>query len=519
MITLFDLDEKIYIGQKKNIYEVSEDFETIANLLSKKLTKHIGYDLKHTWRLMGYKKPLDPAFDVMLGAYVIASEPSLKLEDLADKYVGLNNVDSPEDYHLALLGLKEEFEAKIKSDELDDIYEDIEAPLLPVLNDMEDFGILLDKTVLEKQEKVLAKQARSIEEKIHMHAGEEFNVASPKQLGVILFEKLELPVIKKTKTGYSTNSDVLNKLKDKHPICQLVIEFRELSKLLSTYIIALQDLADKETSRIHTTFNQAVTTTGRLSSTNPNLQNIPIRTERGEAIRKSFVAPEGKVILAVDYSQIELRVLAHISEDKGLTHAFKNNLDVHAATAAEVFGVDLKDVTSELRRKAKAVNFGIAYGQGAYGLADGLGISRKEGKEIIENYFKKFSSIKTYMDETIEFATEEGYVESIFGRKIYVRQIQSDNPMLKKFGERAAINAPMQATASDIVKLAMIELYNKLPIPMLVQIHDELLFECPEDDIEYYAQKVKEIMEGVVELDVPLIANVAWGKNWQEAHA
>ncbi|MCB0406671.1 MAG: DNA polymerase I, partial [Bdellovibrionales bacterium] len=311
---------------------------------------------------------------------------------------------------------------------------------------------------------------------------------------------------------------VLEKLKSEHEIIPLIIDYRELSKLKSTYVDALPQLIRPETGRIHTHFRQAMTTTGRLSSINPNLQNIPIRTERGRLIRKAFLADKGKVLISVDYSQIELRVLAHVSNDEGLIRAFNNDLDIHAATASEIFGVSLDNVTNDLRRKAKAVNFGIAYGQGAYGLAENLGISRKESSEIIHRYFERFSKVKDYMDQAVEQAKKQGYVETLFGRRRYIDELKSKNPALRSFGERAAINAPIQGTASDLVKLAMIQLYENVEIPALLQVHDEVLFECPKNEVEENIAVIRPLMENVTKMRVPLKVNVAVGSTWDDAH-
>jgi DNA polymerase-1 len=324
-----------------------------------------------------------------------------------------------------------------------------------------------------------------------------------------------LEVIKKTKTGYSTDNDVLEKLE--HPIAREIVEYREIAKLKSTYVDALPELADQK-GRVHSHLNQALTATGRLSSTNPNLQNIPIRTERGQKVRKAFIADEGKKLLSVDYSQIELRVLAHISEDPGLISAFKDNLDIHTATASEVFGVSLKEVTKEQRRIAKAVNFGIAYGQGTYGLAEALGISRKESAEIIEKYFVKFKGIREYIESTIKKAREQKYIETLFGRRRYLPELENKNVMIQKFGERAAINAPIQGTASDLVKMAMIDLANDLKVDMLLQVHDELIFEGTEKEINAQIKWIVTTMENVAKLKVPLKVNYAVGDNWDEAH-
>jgi DNA polymerase-1 len=389
---------------------------------------------------------------------------------------------------------------------------------------IEQTGILLDIELLKKQSLKIAEEVSVLEKKIYNLVDQEFNVSSPKQLGQILFEKLKLPTYKKTKTGFSTDNDVLEKLKNTHPVIIEILEYRELTKLKSTYIDALPMMADPKTNRVHTHLNQALTTTGRLSSTQPNLQNIPIRSPRGALIRKAFIAPPGKVILSLDYSQIELRILAHITDDPGLCTAFINNQDIHASTASEIYGVDLTEVTSDMRRAAKAVNFGIAYGQGAYGLAENLGISRKEAQEIIKRYFERFYKVKEYMKSTIIEAENKGYVSTFMGRRRILHDIRSQNNMLKKIAERSAINAPIQGAASDIVKIAMIEIMKELNttkfknVNLLLQVHDELVFECDEGSAEEIKKALIFIMENVVKLKVPLRVFGSIGKNWDEAH-
>jgi DNA polymerase-1 len=393
------------------------------------------------------------------------------------------------------------------------ILEELDQPLAPILYMMEKRGVCLDRDILAEQSRGLTKDLQTVEKKIYEAAGETFNVGSPKQLAQILFDKLKLPPSKKTKTGFSTDNDVLEKLKSRHPIADMVLEYRELSKLKSTYVDSLPLLV-KEDGRIHTHFNQALTTTGRLSSTEPNLQNIPIRTERGALVRRAFVADREQLLLSVDYSQIELRVLAHFSEDPNLMRAFVEDLDIHAATAAEVFGVKLNEVTGDQRRTAKAVNFGIAYGQGAFGLAENLGISRTEAAEIIKKYFARFARVQNYIEDTIARARSQGYVETLWGRRRYMDELKSKNVAIQKFGERAAINAPIQGTAADLVKAAMIRVEQEVQIPMLLQVHDELIFEGPADQVRELEPKVVSIMESVADLKVPLKANSAVGKNW-----
>ena len=488
-----------------------------------------GFNLKHVWHEIGFKLSQQQQadlqnrmdWDLMLAAYVIRAADSSNLKKLAAFFL---NEDLPEDltverFYTTCIILNKAVLNQLEEKKLLTIYKKLEKPIIPILFAMEQKGITLNIEELKVYSKQLGEELAVQEVKIHELAGEKFNIASPKQLGVILFEKLGLEVSKKTKTGYSTDNDVLEDLE--HPIGKEIINYRELAKLKSTYVDALPETVDQN-NRLHTSFNQALTATGRLSSTNPNIQNIPIKTERGQRVRKSFIAAAGKKLLSVDYSQIELRVLAHISDDPGLIKAFQNDLDIHAATAAEIFAVALDQVTKEQRRIAKAVNFGIAYGQGTYGLAETLGIPRKQAADIIEKYFIKFSGIKSYIETTTQKAHEQKYVETLFGRRRYIPELDSSNGMLKKFGERAAINAPIQGTASDLVKLAMIEIsqdaVNNQKLDMLLQVHDELIFEGSAEDIKSQAPVIKKIMEGVAKLKVPLKVNYAIGDNWDEAH-
>jgi DNA polymerase-1 len=484
-----------------------------------------GFDLKTVWTQLGHQPSAQDRVeqDLMLMCYVLRAADSSEVDKLARHFlsreVDLDEIESDDEkmklfYELCLLMICK-VEKELEEKDLVSIYEKLERPMIPILYQMEKNGIKLDLEFLKKFSQELEEEIKKQEIKIHELASEKFNIGSPKQMGVILFEKLGLDVIKKTKTGYSTDNDVLEQLP--HPIAKEIIEWRELSKLKSTYVDALPQLADQN-ARVHSHFNQALTTTGRLSSTNPNLQNIPIRTERGQRVRRAFIAEKGKKLLSVDYSQIELRVLAHISNDPGLIHAFRENLDIHAATAAEVFNVSISDVTKEQRRIAKAVNFGIAYGQGAFGLAETLGISRKESSDIIEKYFTKFAGIRDYIEKTKILAREQKYVETLFGRRRYIPELDNRNVMIQKFGERAAINAPIQGTASDLVKLSMIDLSKNLKLDLLLQVHDELVFEGTPNLIEEQLAWIVETMENVTKLKVPLKVNYAVGDNWDQAH-
>lgn len=505
-IWLWRQPQGLFFSDEKTIWAVFGDLEKLNPLFDSKKLHWYGFDLKSLWREL---KAFNPklGWDSMLAAYVLRSKDCSDFADVYKYFLNeeFSELSSPEQCLMAQVKLKSILEEKLKETKSLEVLKTLDEPVAPILLRMESRGIKIDISFLKKFSEELEIQIRKEEKEILKLAGEHFNVASPKQLGVILFEKLKLPAAKKTKTGYSTDTDVLQELD--HPIAKHVLEFRELSKLKSTYVDALPLLADSKSDRVHTHFNQALTTTGRLSSTQPNLQNIPIRTERGAKVREAFIAEKGKALLSVDYSQIELRVLAHISEDPGLIRAFKDDLDIHTATASEVFGVSLKDVTSDHRRVAKAVNFGIAYGQGAFGLADQLGISRSEAQGIIKRYFEKFQGIQTYIQDTIKKAHEDGFVTTLFGRRRYLDELSNKNAMIKKFGERAAINAPIQGTAADLVKKAMIELDRNCPLPMLLQVHDELVFEDTPDNILKYQHQVISIMENVAQLRVPLKVN------------
>ena len=517
---IFSHADEIGFGFEQDLFISKISDITDQNLF--KDLKWSGYDLKETWNNLNLSTDIVDSFtvdwDLMVGAYSLKASDTSDLEKLAKNYLKhefkLKTATTIDVYsvlyQLNLIIYPLMFEKKS-----DDVYNKIDKPLIKILFKMQKNGIKLDIFHLKIFSDQLASELTVLEQQIHDMAGEKFNISSPKQLGVILFEKLKLEALKKTKTGYSTDNDVLEKLD--HPIAQRVIEFREVAKLKSTYVDALPLLAD-DNQRVHGSFNQALTATGRLSSTQPNLQNIPVRTEKGQTVRKCFIADQDKKLLSLDYSQIELRVLAHISNDKNLIQAFEDDLDIHQATAAEVFSVKLNDVTKDQRRIAKAVNFGIAYGQGAFGLAETLGISRTQSKEIIEKYFNRFSGIKEYIDSTIELAHKNKYVETLFGRKRYIDELNSINVMVKKFGERAAINAPIQGTAADLVKLAMIDISKNIDLKMILQVHDELIFEGTEIEIEKNVQKIKFKMENVAKLKVPLKVNFAIGDNWDQSH-
>lgn len=513
----------------------------------KKVGQHLKYDANV---LNNYGITLRGiAFDTMLESYIFNSTATRHdMDSLATKFLGHTTVSfeeiagkgakqktfnqieleqaafyAAEDADITLR-LHEAIMPKLeKEGDLVSVLKDIELPLVPVLAKMEQTGALIDPELLHAQSAEIASKLQEIEIKAHEAAGESFNLSSPKQLQVILFEKQGLPVIKKTPKGQpSTAEPILQELAEQYELPRLIMEHRSLAKLKSTYTDKLPEMLQK-TGRIHTSYHQAITATGRLSSTDPNLQNIPIRTTEGRRIRQAFVAPEGYKLIAADYSQIELRIMAHLSQDKGLLDAFANDLDVHKATAAEVFDTTADEVTSEQRRRAKAINFGLIYGMSAFGLAKQLGIGRPEAQKYVQRYFERYPGVRTYMDNTRESAKEKGYVETIFGRRLYLPEIKAKNAMMRQAAERTAINAPMQGSAADIIKRAMINMHNwlaetDLDVKMIMQVHDELIFEVAEKDLEAAQEKIVEIMQNSSEIDVPLLVEAGIGNNWDEAH-
>ncbi|MED1740335.1 DNA polymerase I [Bacillus swezeyi] len=484
-------------------------------------------------------------FDVLLAAYII--NPGHSYDDVASvaKEHHLQLVSSDEAVygkgakqavpaekeladHLGRKGkaislLREKLLDELEKNEQLELFEDLEMPLAHILGEMESIGVQVDVDRLKKMGDELSGKLKEYEEKIHESAGETFNINSPKQLGVILFEKLGLPVIKKTKTGFSTSADVLEKLRDKHVIIEDILHYRQIGKLQSTYVEGLLKVIRKDSHKVHTRFNQALTQTGRLSSTDPNLQNIPIRLEEGRKIRQAFVpSQKGWLMFAADYSQIELRVLAHISKDKNLIEAFTNDMDVHTKTAMDVFHVSEEEVTPAMRRQAKAVNFGIVYGISDYGLSQNLGITRKEAAAFIERYFNSSQGVKEYMEETIQEAKQKGYVTTLLSRRRYIPELTSRNFNLRSFAERTAMNTPIQGSAADIIKKAMIQMAEKLKekdlqAKLLLQVHDELIFEAPEEEIKELEKLVPEVMENALELDVPLKVDCSSGHSWYDA--
>ncbi|MDH5445170.1 MAG: DNA polymerase I [Gammaproteobacteria bacterium] len=490
------------------------------------------------------------AFDSMLESYVLDSTATRHdMDTLALKYLGhktihfediagkgakqltFNQIDieqaapyAAEDADVTLQ-LHETLWPRLKDiPSLKKVFEEIEIPLLPILAGIERNGVLIDSKLLGKQSKSLEKRLAEIEKEAFECAGQEFNLSSPKQIQAILFEKQGLPVISKTPKGQpSTAESVLQELAQEYPLPKMILEHRSLSKLKSTYTDKLPLMIDKDTGRVHTSYHQAVAATGRLSSSDPNLQNIPIRTEEGRKIRKAFIAPEGCKLVAADYSQIELRIMAHISEDRGLLKAFASGEDIHRATAAEVFGMGLDEVSNEQRRSAKAINFGLIYGMSAFGLAKQLDITRNEAQEYVDLYFQRYPGVKDYMEQTRELARQQGYVETVFGRRLYIPDIKASNAQRRQYAERTAINAPMQGTAADIIKRAMITLQKRiisdqLPVKMIMQVHDELVFEINTAEVESASQIIRQEMEKAASLKVPLVVDVGVGDNWDEAH-
>ncbi|WP_080844468.1 DNA polymerase I [Cytobacillus gottheilii] len=484
-------------------------------------------------------------FDLLLATYII--DPSETIEDVASvaKKHGYSSIQSDEVFYgkgakrkvpeaeqlaehlvrkaLVLDALKDQLIDQLEENQQSDLFYQLEMPLSLILADMESYGVKVDLNRLKDMGKEIILKLDEIEKNIFSLAGEAFNINSPKQLGVILFDKLGLPVIKKTKTGYSTSADVLEKLEDDHEIIREILHYRQLGKLQSTYIEGLLKVVNNESEKVHTRFNQALTQTGRLSSTDPNLQNIPIRLEEGRKIRQAFVPSEQDwVIFAADYSQIELRVLAHIADDEKLISAFREDLDIHTKTAMEVFHVEAEEVTSNMRRHAKAVNFGIVYGISDYGLSQSLGITRKEAGQFIERYLESYPGVKQYMEDIVYDAKQKGFVSTLLQRRRYLPEISSRNFNLRSFAERTAMNTPIQGSAADIIKKAMIDMAARLEKEkaksrLLLQVHDELIFEAPKDEIELLSKIVPEVMENTVELKVPLKVDFSYGPTWFDA--
>ncbi|MDD5634579.1 MAG: DNA polymerase I [Candidatus Omnitrophica bacterium] len=526
------------------------DLGTIA--LVKKIFENadickIGYDIKQDLLDLNREgiELKGPIFDILIADYLI--DPSRSVYDISSisvRYLNYSILDEKNtagwdkkgqatmDFSQAIewtascarsdvvMRLYDVMKKELSKKHLQELMDDVEMPLITVLKEMEKEGVRIDTEYLTKQSKIMDKRLDEITSKIYSLAGEKFNINSPKQLQVILYEKLDLPASKRTKTGMSTDESVLKKLAEVHELPKSLLEYRELNKLKTAYYDSLLSLVDEKTQKIHARFNQAVTATGRISSSEPNLQNIPIKTEIGREIRKAFVpSKKGNVLLAADYSQIELRILAHLAEDNRLIGAFEKGVDVHKFTASEIFGNSMDEVTDKMRQAAKTVNFGIIYGMSAFGLAKDLNIPVPKAQEFITAYFDRYRGVKTFIDKTIEEAAKKGYVTTLLNRRRYIPEIKSSNERLRSFAERVAINTPVQGSAADLVKLAMIkcfEKFEKTDIKMIIQVHDELVFDIPAVALDSTAKTVKKIMESIFELKVPLIVNLEAGKNWME---
>ena len=515
--------------------------------------KKVGQNLKYDMSVLAEDVGITlrgVAYDTMLESYVLDSVATRHdMDSLALKYLGRKTISFEEiagkgakqltfnqvGLHEASRYAAEDADVTLrlhqtlwpkleKEGRLTEVFRDIELPLVTVLSRIERNGTYVDATLLKHQSQFLAKRMAELQEKACEIAGQEFNLSSPKQLGEILYQKLEIPVIKKTPKGApSTAEAVLQELALEYPLPQVIMDYRGVAKLKNTYTDKLPELINQRTGRVHTSYHQAVAATGRLSSSDPNLQNIPVRSEEGRKIRQAFLAPKGRKIVACDYSQIELRIMAHLSDDKGLTDAFEKGLDIHRATAAEVWGKTLDEVSDNDRRNAKAINFGLIYGMSAFGLAKQLGLPRKEAQEYIDLYFERYPGVKKYMADTRALAADNGYVETVYGRRLYLPEIHSKNGQRRQAAERAAINAPMQGTAADIIKKAMIKVHDWLETTdfdakMIMQVHDELVFEVAEDQVDDLVREVKARMESAAELKVPLIVDAGIGENWEEAH-
>ena len=536
-------------AERKEAIKIVREFEPVfKNEKSLKVGQNIKYDMLV---LQNYGIEVrGKLFDTMVAHYVLQPELRHNMDYLAEIYLHYQTIHieeligpkgkgqknmrdlSPQEVYLyacedadVTLKLKNILEQELKKNDAEKLFYEIEMPLVPVLVNIESNGVRLDTEALKQSSEHFTTRLQSIEKEIYTLAEGEFNIASPKQVGEILFDKLKIvEKAKKTKTGqYVTSEEVLESLRNKHDIIGKILEYRGLKKLLSTYIDALPQLINPKTGRIHTSFNQTVTATGRLSSSNPNLQNIPIRDEDGKEIRKAFIPDDGCSFFSADYSQIELRIMAHLSEDKTMIDAFLSGYDIHAATAAKIYKVDIKEVTADMRRKAKTANFGIIYGISVFGLAERMNVDRKEAKELIDGYFETYPQVKSYMDKSIQVAREHGYVETIFHRKRFLPDINSRNAVVRGYAERNAINAPIQGSAADIIKVAMARIYERfkaegLKAKMILQVHDELNFSVPAKEKEIVEQVVIEEMEKAYRMHVPLKADCGWGTNWLEAH-
>ena len=538
-----------YLGAPKTL-EKTTALSLLKPILENSAIQKVGQNFKYDLTIFA-RNGIDVqgvAFDTMLESYVLNSTGRHNMDDLAKRYLGHQTISfeeiagkgknqltfnqiqleqaaeyAAEDADVTMKLQQVLWEKLSKEPTLEKLFKEMELPLLGVLSRMERRGVLIDSDALFLQSNEIANRLSELEEQAYVLAGQPFNLASTKQLQEILFDKLGLPVIQKTPKGApSTNEEVLEELAFSHELPKVLVEHRGLSKLKSTYTDKLPQMVNPQTGRVHTSYHQAVTATGRLSSSDPNLQNIPIRNEEGRRIRQAFIAREGFTVVAADYSQIELRIMAHLSQDQGLINAFTQGKDIHRSTAAEIFGVALDEVTSEQRRNAKAINFGLIYGMSAFGLSRQLGIGRADAQSYMDLYFKRYPGVQTFMHDIREKAKAQGYVETLFGRRLYLPDINSSNGMRRKAAERVAINAPMQGTAADIIKRAMIQLDQKLQndpdIAMIMQVHDELVFEVRSEKVEFYSESIKTHMESAADLVVPLIVEVGQGTNWDEAH-
>ena len=538
-----------YLGAPKTL-EKTTALSLLKPVLENPAIQKVGQNFKYDLTIFA-RNGIDVqgvAFDTMLESYVLNSTGRHNMDDLAKRYLGHQTISfeeiagkgknqltfnqipleqaaeyAAEDADVTMKLQQVLWEKLSKEPTLEKLFKEMELPLLGVLSRMERRGVLIDSDALFLQSNEIANRLSELEEQAYVLAGQPFNLASTKQLQEILFDKLGLPVIQKTPKGApSTNEEVLEELAFSHELPKVLVEHRGLSKLKSTYTDKLPQMVNPQTGRVHTSYHQAVTATGRLSSSDPNLQNIPIRNEEGRRIRQAFIAREGFTVVAADYSQIELRIMAHLSQDQGLINAFTQGKDIHRSTAAEIFGAALDEVTSEQRRNAKAINFGLIYGMSAFGLSRQLGIGRADAQSYMDLYFKRYPGVQTFMHDIREKAKAQGYVETLFGRRLYLPDINSSNAMRRKGAERVAINAPMQGTAADIIKRAMIQLDQKLQndpdIAMIMQVHDELVFEVRSEKVEFYSELIKTHMESAADLVVPLIVEVGQGTNWDEAH-
>ncbi len=538
-----------YLGAPKTL-EKTTALTLLKPVLENSAIQKVGQNFKYDLTIFA-RNGIDVqgvAFDTMLESYVLNSTGRHNMDDLAKRYLGHQTISfeeiagkgknqltfnqipleqaaeyAAEDADVTMKLQQVLWEKLSKEPTLEKLFKEMELPLLGVLSRMERRGVLIDSDALFLQSNEIANRLSELEEQAYVLAGQPFNLASTKQLQEILFDKLGLPVIQKTPKGApSTNEEVLEELAFSHELPKVLVEHRGLSKLKSTYTDKLPQMVNPQTGRVHTSYHQAVTATGRLSSSDPNLQNIPIRNEEGRRIRQAFIAREGFTVVAADYSQIELRIMAHLSQDQGLINAFTQGKDIHRSTAAEIFGVALDEVTSEQRRNAKAINFGLIYGMSAFGLSRQLGIGRADAQSYMDLYFKRYPGVQTFMHDIREKAKAQGYVETLFGRRLYLPDINSSNGMRRKAAERVAINAPMQGTAADIIKRAMIQLdqtlQNDPDIAMIMQVHDELVFEVRSEKVAFYSELIKTQMESAADLVVPLIVEVGQGTNWDEAH-